>query len=68
VLVDVPPNMREDNNGCNRKCFIDKRRGGVSDVCIPMNVDFESTVNLRFTENMSPQQLAGLTKNFGMGG
>lgn len=45
----------------NRRAFIDKRRGGASDVIIDMNLDDTKDVSLRFTECVSIEKLTGIT-------
>lgn len=52
----------------NRTCFIDKRRGGSSDVIVDMDMDDNKYLNLRFTECMRPEELMGLTKGLGYEG
>lgn len=46
----------------NRKIFLDKRRGGQSDVIIDVNLDDTRDVSLRLTECMSLDKMAGLTR------
>ncbi len=44
----------------NRKIFLDKRRGGASDIMINANLDCLRTMSLRYTECVSPGQMMGL--------
>lgn len=46
----------------NRRVFMDKRRGGQSDIIIDMNLDDTRDVSLRFTECIPVQKLAGLAR------
>jgi len=54
--------MQIERDMGNRKCFIDKRRGGASDIAIDMFLDTSKFVNLRWTEVISPEKLILLSK------
>lgn len=46
----------------NRKIFLDKRRGGASDIMIDLELDCVRTMSLRYIECISPGQMMGLKK------
>lgn len=46
----------------NRKIFLDKRRGGASDVMLDMYLDVNDKFNLRFMETITPGELLGLSR------
>lgn len=54
--------IEEKNMRGNRMIFLDKRRGGTSDVTIHADVDTNLTKNLRFVEKMPAEQMMGLLK------
>ena len=46
----------------NRKIFLDKRRGGASDIMLDLDLDCLRTMSLRYVECVSPGQMMGFKK------
>lgn len=55
----------QGNQRGNRIIFIDKRRGGTSNIAIHANLDDCDGTTLRFKECVTPEEYAGYAKQFG---
>ena len=63
LLAELTSDQMSDlKNGANRKSFIDKRRGGSSDISIDFYLDVDKNVDLRCTECLTPNQMLSLSK------
>jgi DNA primase catalytic core len=62
IAAKTPEQIQENPNRGNRKVFIDKRRGGVSDIMIDAYLDDSKTRNLRFIECIKVEELMGLAR------
>ena len=63
LIQKTPDQMKEETNGGNRKCIVDKRRGGQSDINLDMNVDDQTGgSSLRWTEKIKPEVMMGLAR------
>lgn len=62
IIANKTNEQMANENGLkgNRKIFLDKRRGGQSDVIIDLNLDDTKDVSLRFTECISIEKMTGL--------
>jgi len=58
----TPDQMAEAKDKGNRIAFLDKRRGGTSDIKFDLDLDTSRTTSLRWTECITPEQLMGLAK------
>lgn len=58
----TPEQMADAKDKGNRRGFLDKRRGGSSDIQIDYELDVYKDVSLRWTECVTPQMLMGLAK------
>lgn len=58
----TPEQMAEAKDRGNRRSFLDKRRGGSSDISLDLDLDVSKMVSLRWAECISPEQLMGLSK------
>jgi len=50
------------NSNANRLVFVDKRRGGASDIMVEAHLDIVNPCSLRFIEKLTPGELLGLTR------
>lgn len=64
----TPEQMAENKDRGNRTGFIDKRRGGTSDIHIDLDLDTSKLVSLRWKECLTPEQLMGLSKGLAIKG
>lgn len=63
LIKKTPEQMMEENNGSNLFCYLDKRRGGTSDIRIDMCLDGEDgNRTLRIVEKLKPELLAKLSQ------
>lgn len=61
ILAEKTDEQMSNNQG-NRICFIDKRRGGQSDIKLDMDLDMDRQFTLRYSERVPPEQMMGLKK------
>jgi replicative DNA helicase len=68
ILSVKTPDQRYNNATYlgNRSVFMDKRRGGVSDLIIDMDLDEYKDFSLRYSEMMSPEFEIGLKNSMGI--
>lgn len=65
IIANKTSEQMTNENGLkgNRKVFLDKRRGGQSDIIIDLNLDDTKDVSLRFTECISIEKMIGMNGN-----
>ncbi len=64
TLAEKTEQQMQEEKGMkgNRRIFLDKRRGGASDVMIDADLDWNRRINLRYVECISPGQMMGFKK------
>jgi DNA primase len=62
----TPEQMAESKNGSNRRSYLDKKRGGTSDIYIDYELDVSKDVSLRWNEIANASLLLGLSKGTGI--
>jgi replicative DNA helicase len=65
LATKTPEQIAKNPDRGNRKAFIDKRRGGVSDVIIDYYLDDATTRCLRMKEATNPAELMGMVQSMG---